>query len=68
MVWAKEYLDVVTYDTLNMNLGDTIHLLDLYENGSFSDENFIDTDYLLDSGTEKLTKIVSEILTDVQNI
>lgn len=69
-IYYRKYLDRqykdIFYDTLNMIEGD-IHLLDLYEDCSFSDEDFIDTDHLSDSGAEKLTEIISETLTGIES-
>lgn len=61
----KQYKDIF-YNTLNMADGN-IHLLDLYEDDYFNEDDFIDTDHLSDSGAEKLTEIINETLRNIVN-
>lgn len=49
------------YDTLNSAEG-MIHLLDLYDNDSFYNEDFNDTDHLSDSGAQKMTAMILDML------
>ncbi len=36
----------------------TVHLLDLFDEASFTDRDFNDTDHLSDSGAEKMTECI----------
>lgn len=49
------------YDILDQVDG-IIHLLDLSDDSSFTDEDFIDTDHLNDKGAQKLTSIILNVL------
>lgn len=49
------------YDVLNRVNG-TIHLLDLYGDSMFADEDFNDTDHLNESGAAKMTEAVLQML------
>lgn len=49
------------FEVLNQAEG-MIHLLDLYEDARFEEEDFNDTDHLSDSGAAKLTSAVRELL------
>lgn len=65
-----KYLDPVFkeayYDVLNGTEG-TIHLLDLYTDESFGEEDFLDTDHLNDSGAKKMTTMILETLRKMNN-
>lgn len=49
------------YEVLNESDGE-IYLLDLFENESFNDTDFVDTDHLSDSGANKLTHMILDII------
>lgn len=54
------------YDILNGTEG-TIHLLDLFTDESFCNEDFLDTDHLNDQGAKKMTYKVLEALREMKN-
>ena len=49
------------YRVLN-NIQGTIHLIDLYDDLSFTIDDYNDTDHLNDLGAERLTSILQEVL------
>lgn len=54
----------IFYDTLK-SIDMELHLLDLFDNDVFCDEDFIDTDHLSDFGAAKLTKLINAVLIDI---
>lgn len=51
----------IFYDILNRTKGE-IHLLDLYEEVFFEDKDFNDMDHLSDSGADKMTAIILDLI------
>ena len=51
----------VFYKTLN-DIDGVVHLLDLYQDDRYTDDDFIDTDHLSDSGAKKMTVDVLNLL------
>ncbi len=54
------------YDAINKVVG-CVHLLDLSDNFTSSDYDFNDTDHLSDSGAEKMSLYISEVLNDIND-
>lgn len=52
------------YDVLN-GVDEIVHLLDLSDDSSFKDDDFVDTDHLDDRGARKLTSIILNVLQEI---
>lgn len=61
-MWS-EFKDIF-YDTIN-EMDGVIHLLDLYGDSRYADEDFIDTDHLSESGARKMTSDIRSILQNI---
>lgn len=55
------------YDILNNKAEGVVHLLDLYEDAYFTDEDFNDSDHLGDLGAIKLTSFIQNVLQQINN-
>ncbi len=60
----------IFYDLLNeviLGGGENVRLIDLYEDSEYMDEDFIDTDHLSDSGAEKMTNTILNVLQKIDS-
>lgn len=56
----------IFYQTINDTDG-VIHLIDLFDNSCFAEEDFNDTDHLSESGANKLTQYVLQVLETIRH-
>lgn len=64
--YADKEFEEIFYRILNGMDGD-IHVLDLYENNVFVEEDFNDMDHLNDLGADKMTSMVLQRLKDIED-